>query len=186
MNTLKAVVIGDGAVGKTSMLLSYSTNSFPHDYVPTVFDNYAVNILVNGNVYNLSLWDTAGQEDYDRIRPLSYPQTDVFIVCYSIISHASFKNVKNKWLPELNQYAPYIPKILTGLKNDMRNETNNSSIVDVSEAENFAKENDFSGHYLCSALTQDGLKALFDDAINISINKQKKDKKVSGGCCVVM
>ena len=186
MNTLKIVAIGDGAVGKTSMLLSYSTNAFPNEYTPTVFDNYAVNVLVNGTTYNLSLWDTAGQEDYDRIRPLSYPQTDAFIVCYSIISQNSFNNIKNKWLPELSQYAPYVPKILVGLKNDMRNDSNIKSFVDVTQAEIFAKEHDFSGHYLCSALTQDGVKAVFDEAINISINKQNKKKNTSNGCCSIM
>lgn len=61
-----------------------------------VFDNYAVTVMIGGEPYTLGLFDTAGQEDYDRLRPLSYPQTDVFLVCFSVISPSSFENVKEK------------------------------------------------------------------------------------------
>ncbi|KAJ8320526.1 hypothetical protein KUTeg_002113 [Tegillarca granosa] len=61
-----------------------------------VFDNYAVTVMIGGEPYTLGLFDTAGQEDYDRLRPLSYPQTDVFLVCFSVVSPASFENVKEK------------------------------------------------------------------------------------------
>ena len=69
-----------------------------------MFDNYAVTVMIGGEPYTLGLFDTAGQEDYDRLRPLSYPQTDVFLVCFSVVSPSSFENVKEKvWikLPEL-------------------------------------------------------------------------------------
>ncbi|WP_411025091.1 GTP-binding protein, partial [Salmonella sp. s54836] len=111
--------VGDGAVGKSCLLIAYTTNAFPGDYVPTVFDNYSANIMVDGTPYNVGLWDTAGQEDYDRLRPLSYPQTDVFFICYSVVSPASFENVFTKWLPEIKHHCPDTPYLIIGLKNDL-------------------------------------------------------------------
>ena len=65
-------------------------------FVLQVFDNYAVTVMIGGEPYTLGLFDTAGQEDYDRLRPLSYPQTDVFLVCFSVVSPSSYENVKEK------------------------------------------------------------------------------------------
>ena len=63
----------------------------------------------------------AGQEDYDRLRPLSYPQTDIFLVCYSTDSRTSFENIRQKWIPEVRHHCPDTPIVLLGLKNDLRN-----------------------------------------------------------------
>ena len=64
---VKVVVVGDGAVGKTCLLETFANNQFPQEYVPTVYDNQAVNLFVDGQLYNLGLWDTAGQEEYDQV-----------------------------------------------------------------------------------------------------------------------
>ena len=132
---IKLVIVGDGTVGKTCMLMSFTSNTFPEEYVPTVyveinrnhflkkkrtihhrssFDNYTSNIVVDNVKVSLGLWDTAGQEDYDRLRPLSYPQTDVFVLCFSVIRPTLYKNITNKWMPEIRHHCPDTPVILCG------------------------------------------------------------------------
>lgn len=120
MQTIKCVVVGDGAVGKTCLLISYTTNKFPQEYVPTVFDNYAVTVMIGNEPYTLGLFDTAGQEDYDRLRPLSYPQTDIFLVCFSVVVPSSFENVKDKWVPEIRHHCPKTAFLLVGTQSDLR------------------------------------------------------------------
>jgi Ras-related C3 botulinum toxin substrate 1 len=184
-------VRSDGAVGKTCLLISYTTNAFPGEYIPTVFDNYSANVMVDGKPVNLGLWDTAGQEDYDRLRPLSYPQTDVFLICFSIISPSSFDNVKSKWWPEIQHHAPNVPLVLVGTKSDLRDDQEalrslaqkGLSLVPKAECEARMTEIGADAYFECSALTQDGLKDVFDGAIKAATTSRAPPKK--GGCILL-
>lgn len=122
MATLKIVLVGSEAVGKTSLLIRFHQNTFPDLYVPTVFDSYWKEVLVDGNEYGLLLWDNSGNEDYTRLRPLSYPQTDVFLVCFDINNRESFIQLQNLWLPEVKRYQNGTPIIIVGNKMDVRSE----------------------------------------------------------------
>ena len=94
------------------MLISYTEGKFPKEYVPTVFDNYEATIIVEGKEVKFSLWDTAGQEGYARIRTLSYPKTDIFLLCFSVVNHPSFVNVKDRWYVEVSPKYFYSSKQL--------------------------------------------------------------------------
>jgi len=173
MPTIKTVVVGDGCVGKTCLLVSYCDNCFPEEHVPTVFDNKSTVVLFDGKPVNLNIWDTAGQEDYARLRPLSYPSSDAFLVVFSITSRNSFNNVTAKWLPELAHHAPGVPFVLVGTKKDLRDdpaslahcEKMGKPMVTKEEAEKMAKKLGAYGYVECSALYMEGITDVFDTAL---------------------
>lgn len=191
MNTIKCVIVGDGTVGKTCLLLTYTANCFPQDYIPTVFDNYCANVMINGKVYNLGLWDTAGQEEYDHLRPLSYANTDIFIVCFSVISETSFNNVRSKWIPEIISFDQKSKYVLVGTKTDLR-DTNQSassrgtvncaetlaSNITYEQGYNLAKEINAIKYIECSALEQKNISLLFTEMARAVVcgEKCKKNK----------
>lgn len=121
--------------------------------------------------YTLGLFDTAGQEDYDRLRPLSYPQTDVFLVCFSVTSPASFENVREKWFPEVHHHCPGVPCLIVGTQVDLRDDPSvreklskqKMAPVRKEDGERMAKDLGAVKYVECSALTQYKLKDVFDE-----------------------
>lgn len=178
---IKCVVAGDGAVGKTCMLETYSEGRFPKAYIPTVFDNFNSIRIIDGNNVNLSLWDTAGQEGYDRLRLLSYPQTDVVILCFSICSKDSLANIATKWLPEVKEHCPNKAIFLVGTKKDKRYDNPGAESVSEAEGQKQADTLGITKYLECSALTQEGLNEVFEEACRIVLKPTHEAKKKQ--CC---
>jgi len=189
--SIKLVVIGDGAVGKTCLLISYANNRFPEDYIPTVFDNYVVNITAGEQNIELGLWDTAGQEEYDRLRPLSYANANVFLICFSVVNPTSYENVQSKWYPEVIHFCPDVPQILVGTKIDLRKdsetvkklEASGQNTISSEQGEILAKKIKAIKYLECSAKTGENLKTVFDEAVKSVLFS--KTSKQGGGCALL-
>jgi len=206
---IKLVVVGDGAVGKTSLLISYATKKFPTEYVPTVFENYTAQMKRSEENILLHLWDTAGQEDYDRLRPLSYPGADVVLLCFALVTRDSLEAIREKWFPEVNHYVPSIPHILVGTKVDLRDSktadphTSEYDPITTKEGEEMAAEIKAAKYLEVSAKTREGLDKVFKVAVDLVLeargvgSKGKENssdeapsrepaKKKKKGTCILM
>uniref|UniRef100_A0A4X2KFK0 Ras homolog family member C n=1 Tax=Vombatus ursinus TaxID=29139 RepID=A0A4X2KFK0_VOMUR len=181
----KLVIVGDGACGKTCLLIVFSKDQFPEVYVPTVFENYIADIEVDGKQVELALWDTAGQEDYDRLRPLSYPDTDVILMCFSIDSPDSLENIPEKWTPEVKHFCPNVPIILVGNKKDLRQDEHTrrelakmkQEPVRSEEGRDMANRISAFGYLECSAKTKEGVREVFEMATRAGLQVRKNKRR---------
>lgn len=180
---IKVVVVGDGGCGKTCLLVSYSQGVFPERYIPTVFENYITTVKGPKNeLIELALWDTAGQEEYDRLRPLSYPDVDVLLVCFSVDSPSSFENVAEKWFPEVTHFCPDAPVVLVCLKTDLRNDTSSAHYlraqglthITPAQGKSMAQRLGVTKYMECSAKDMEGVKDVFAVAMGIVLRKKQQ------------
>jgi Ras family protein A len=164
--------------------------------VPTVFENYVAEVEVDGKRVELALWDTAGQEDYDRLRPLSYPDSHVILICFAIDSPDSLENVKEKWISEVNHFCARLPIILVGCKVDLRNDPRTidelrkmqqspvtyEQVVCLIQASAVAQAIGAHRYLECSARLNQGVQDVFECATRAALSKAKKNSK---GCVVL-
>ncbi|KAJ5818370.1 Rho GTPase Rho1 [Penicillium riverlandense] len=210
----KLVIVGDGACGKTCLLIVFSKGTFPEVYVPTVFENYVADVEVDGKHVELALWDTAGQEDYDRLRPLSYPDSHVILICFAVDSPDSLDNVQEKWISEVLHFCQGLPIILVGCKKDLRHDpktieelTKTSqkpvtpeqvchpapvSVLEVCltwflQGEEVRKKIGAYKYLECSARTNEGVREVFESATRAALLKAKKGgkKRTRDGCLIL-
>uniref|UniRef100_G1TGR0 Ras homolog family member C n=1 Tax=Oryctolagus cuniculus TaxID=9986 RepID=G1TGR0_RABIT len=180
----KLVVVGAGACGKTSPLVVFSRDHFPEEYVPTVFENYVADVEVDGRRVELALWDTAGQEEHDRLRPLSYPDTDVVLLCFAISSPDSLENVPAKWAPEVRHFCPGVPLVLVGNKKDLRNDAGTRRALAAWKQEpvrpeagrDVASRIGAFGYLECSAKTKEGVREVFEMATRAALHARRGKK----------
>ncbi|KAJ3230159.1 GTP-binding protein Rho1 [Chytriomyces hyalinus] len=176
----KLVIVGDGACGKTCLLIVYSKKQFPEVYVPTVFENYIADINIDGRRVELALWDTAGQEDYDRLRPLSYPDSHVILICFAVDSPDSLDNVQEKWISEVLHFCAGLPIILVACKKDLRNDPRviedlrktGQSPVQPQQGQAVAEKIGAYRYLECSARTGEGVAEVFEHATRAALTNR--------------
>ena len=223
LKTFKLFVVGESGVGKTSLLITYTTKTFPTPYLPTIYDTYVTTIEIpdegeqevepskrklrnvgyqnahtgettqsnlNGQrKFQLGLWDPSGGEDFDRLRPLQYPETDVFLICFDVSNEESFHNVRNRWKPEITHYMPTTPWLLVGTKTDLILEADitankvhgqkTTGCISADCAMMEAASLKAVKYVECSALLQKGVEEVFEEAVKavLASHSVKKKKK---------
>ncbi|KAH9386002.1 Ras-like protein gene family, member A [Nematocida major] len=179
----KIIVVGDGGCGKTCLLIKYTENRFEKEHTVTVFENKTVPYLdkLTGQTYFLDLWDTAGQDDFDRIRKLCYIDTNLILICFSLDKPESFKNIEGRWREEVDHFCKETPRILVGLKADLRT-TSSEKLISETRARQLAHSVSAKCYIECSAATGENVSVVFDTAINILLNRTRK-KKDKGPTC---
>lgn len=181
----KLVIVGDGACGKTSLLCVFAIGEFPKEYQPTIFDNYVAEIRLDGKAVQLALWDTAGQEEYERLRPLSYSKSHVILIAFAIDTPDSLENVTVKWNEEVRSICgPGVPVLLVGLKSDLRPPPDHPDInnyVSRERGEQVAAEIGARAYKECSALKIQGVDDVFEAATRASLLVRDGDRAKSDG-----
>lgn len=173
--SVKCVLVGDSAVGKTCLLVRFTSETFPDSYKPTVFENTGVEVFMDGVQISLGLWDTAGNDTFRQVRPMSYQQADVVLACYSVANPGSLANVRNKWIPEIREHLPQAPVLLVATQTDQR-ETgpHRAACVPSSEGRRLAQEVRARGYLECSSLGNRGVQQVFECAVRTAVTAARR------------
>ncbi|XP_050513688.1 ras-related C3 botulinum toxin substrate 1-like [Diabrotica virgifera virgifera] len=185
MNEIVCVTVGDKSVGLKSLLITYTTKVYPADYVPSVFDSYTQNIVLDGEFINLSLNTVACQDDYKKFRQLTYQKANVFLLGFSIGHPGSLENLQKVWVPEIRETCPSTPIVIVGLQKDLRNdpyyikalEQKHLKSISYSDGVETAKRLGAASYIECSALKQEGVKEVFEDVIKAFKADQSRKNK---------
>ncbi|NXO02618.1 RHOF protein, partial [Rhinopomastus cyanomelas] len=182
---VKAVVVGDGGCGKTSLLVAFASGDFPKVYVPTVFEKYTASLQVGSKLVKIHLWDTAGQEDYDRLRPLSYSDANVVLICFDVTNPNSFDNILTKWYPEVNHFCKGVPVLLVGCKTDLRQdrevlgklEEGHLEPISYQQAKAMARQVRAVSYMECSARFQENVRDIFTKACGAALSAARRTQR---------
>jgi len=192
----KVVLLGDGACGKTSLLNVFTRGYFPSVYEPTVFENYVHDVFVDDKYVELSLWDTAGQEEFDRLRSLSYDNTHAVMLCFSVESQQSLENIESKWKQEIEENCPGVKIVLVALKCDLREEEeekaaqpgatdNKKPMIDYHQGLKVAQAIKASRYLECSAMKNRGVREAFNEAARVALSVKSPEDKTGMSCSVM-
>ena len=169
----KVTVIGNGGVGKTSLIQKFTKGVFHEDYLKTIgaqFSKYTTKI--NEDKISLLFWDIAGQDDFLFLRPTFYRASDAAIIVYSLeendLGKRSLENIET-WYKDIQEFCGTIPVVIFANKVDLikiesLNETKLQQLVD---------DHNFLGYYITSAKTGKGVDGAFKAIIDFLYNKSQ-------------
>uniref|UniRef100_A0A7G3AUY2 Putative rho n=1 Tax=Lutzomyia longipalpis TaxID=7200 RepID=A0A7G3AUY2_LUTLO len=177
-NVKHIVVVGDGQVGKTSLLFAYTDGSFKEDYQATIYEKEEFELTVDNILYFVKLYDTAGQEDFDKIRQQFYKRANAFLLCYSIPERTSFDNIELKWIPELRKSQQNVPIVLVGTKEDARN----THSVTTEEGQALSRRIKANVFIECSAKAQRNIQLVIYEAVRASVVGVQHYEEEEEGC----
>ena len=185
MEVTKLICVGDCQSGKTSLMLSYQDNMFTFVYhLPNLWDGLRIIVSLSGIPADLFILDTVAHSDYDRLRPLAYPHTEIFFITFSSICPASLENAQSKWFAEIKHHCPDAMIFLVATKIDLRNDVvvleklKEKKLVPVSSDEGATLAKKLGIRYFeTSALTGKGVRDVFEAAILTVQKGQKISKK---------
>jgi small GTP-binding protein len=168
---VRVLAVGDGAVGKTCMLHVFKGDPYPEEYQPTIFENHHELRTYQGKQYLIHLWDTAGQEEYDHLRPASYAKCDVVLICFSLADPVSLQHVSDVWIREVNTYAPKAAIILVGTKSDLW-QPSAAGAITQSHIDTVASKTNAVKALVCSAKNNENISGVFELAIAAAIKAE--------------
>ncbi|KAF2677398.1 hypothetical protein K458DRAFT_378264 [Lentithecium fluviatile CBS 122367] len=162
----KCVVVGDSSARKTELLSCFALGGFPTAHTPLVFKEYATECNVDGNLVDLTLWDTSGQEDYDQLRRNAYGGSSVVIICFLIESSPDYDQIRQKWIPEVRERCPATGRIIVGIEPDGAYKT---SRIDITRGKRLAQEVDAMHYIQCNLESGAGVDDVFEAATRAAI-----------------
>ena len=167
---LKFIIIGDAAVGKSNLLVRYTSGQFKEEYQLTIGVEFGSNnVIISDNIYRIQIWDTAGQENFRSITRSYYKNTACAIIVYEISNKKSFENISS-WIEECKNTAPKsILMVLVGNKCDLDNRE-----VTEEEGREFAEKNGML-FFETSAKTGKNVEELFKQSVKVIDQKIKEN-----------
>ncbi|KAF1403428.1 Rho-related GTP-binding protein RhoF, partial [Spheniscus magellanicus] len=194
---VKAVVVGDGSCGKTSLLVAFARGDFPKVVASlspgTSAPKFTASLQVGGKPVKIHLWDTAGQEDYDRLRPLSSLDANVVLICFDVTNPNSYNNILTKWYLEVTHFCKGVPVLLVGCKTDLRRDREvlrkrqegRLEPVSYQQAKAMARQVHTVSYLECSARYQENVGDIFAEACSAALSaahRSQRRRRPKRGC----
>ncbi|XP_063062513.1 rho-related GTP-binding protein RhoA-B-like [Engraulis encrasicolus] len=190
----KVVAVGDHTSEKTKLMSTFTEGKVLEVYVPPVIDTFPItDVKVDNQEVELALYDTASREDCDGLRPLSYPDTDVILICFAVDSPDCFEQVPDRWVPEVKHFCPNVPIILVATKIDLRNDENvvkelskmRQEPVKTEDGRPMAQRIGASAYMECSFESIEGINNVFYAAARAAV--QRQNRRTSWiNCCLLL